>query len=123
MALTNAQRQARYRQKLKRAATTQALGEHVRNLVDSTAHIAWKVFTGPAPDGEGWSDADDLPTVEDYRRRLAGEPGRLVATCRDLLWVSHVLEERERIALQALVEIADALALAPHSPPALQGAC
>lgn len=113
MALTNAERQARYRARLKRNASTHAMGERVRKLVDEAVEALWIIFNRPSPDGQGWAEVEGIGSLEDYRRALASDPGQLVGTCRDMLWVSHLLEGDEKLVLQAVVDVADAMAMAP----------
>lgn len=113
MALTNAERQARYRARLKQGASIEALGGRVRKLVDNTVDILWSVFSRHSPDGLQWAELEQYRSCSDYRRALAAEPALLIAACRDMLWVPHLLEDAEKRTLEALVEVADALAMRP----------
>lgn len=114
MALTNAERQARYRARLKRNASTEAIGSRVHRLVDQSVDILWNVFNRPSPEGHQWTEMEEFRSKAEYRRHLVEEPGRLVATSRDMLWVSHLLQPDEKQTLQALVEVADAMAMLPR---------
>ena len=114
MPLTNAERQARYRARLKRKASLEGLGGRVHDLVDRTVDSLWAVLSRPAPDGGRWSEAEGFASLAEYRCHLAQEPGLLVATCRDMLWVAHMLDESEKALFAMLVEVADALALNPR---------
>jgi hypothetical protein len=114
MALTNAERQARYRARLKRNASTEALGQRVHRLVDEAVEALWIILNRPSPDGQGWAEIEGIGSLADYRRMLALDPGQLASTCRDLLWVSHLLEDDEKLVLQALVDVSDALAMTPR---------
>lgn len=111
MALSNAERQARYWARMKQKASLDGLGQRVRELVERSVETLWTVLRRPGPDGAGWAEADGFATLAEYRRHLAAEPGGLVAACRDLLWAAHLLEEEERRLLEAVVEVADGLTL------------
>lgn len=111
MALTNAERQRRYRQRLKARASGDALGEQARAAVDRAVEALWSFRQRPGPGGIEWAMVDGCDTIESYRAELAATPGGLLATARAFLpdW-DGVLPE-ERAALSAVIEAADALGL------------
>lgn len=113
MALTNAERQARYRARMKAHAAGAGLMNHVDKAVDEAAEALWAFFNRPDPDGQPWADIDGCAGIEDYR---AGLTGQLLATCRALLWNGEGLEPHERAAIAKLIEIADRLEMKrPHA--------
>ena len=111
MALTNAERQARYRARLKARASLDALGERTREAVDEAVSSIWAFFNRPNPSGDLWADIDGFETLDDYRAMLAADPEALVNICRDLTTYSVGLEPDEARAIQLVVTIADALSL------------
>ena len=112
MALSNAQRQARYRARLKARAAPEALGERVREAAETAIAALWAFFNRPAPDGEAWGDIEGCPTPAAYRARLAADPGALLAACRDVFGFGTGLLADEAAALELVIAIADALVLA-----------
>lgn len=115
MAMTNAQRQARYRARLKARASREALGERARAAADDAVAALWAFFNRPGPTGECWDDVEGCATLAEYRAQLAAEPGALVGICRDLTTVSVGMAPEELKAIGVVVEIADALELAGRS--------
>lgn len=111
MALTNAQRQARYRARLKASASLDALGRRAGEAVDEALSVIWEFFNRPSPGGARWADIDGCETLADYRAALATDPGALVETCRQLVTYSVGLKPEEARVLQVIVDMADALAL------------
>lgn len=115
--MTNAERQARYRARLKARASVEALGDRARSAVaDATAAI-WTFFNRPGPTGEPWEDVEGCATLEDYRARLAAEAGALVGVCRDLAAYNVGLTPEEVKAIGVVLEIADALDLRGGKSP------
>ncbi len=112
MAMTNAERQARYRARLKARASGAATPELVDKAVDEAVEGLWNYFSRPAPDGSDWADLDGCRTIDDYRCSLAGS---LVETCRALAWSGDGMTDPELRAISLIVTIADALELKPAS--------
>jgi len=117
MALTNAERQARYRARLKARASGEATGELVHKAVDEAVEALWSFFSRPAPDGGKWGDTEGCADLAQYRAALTGS---LVETCRALAWTGNGLTGPEKTAIQRIVEIADALDMTRPAPKLLK---
>ncbi|MBB3356811.1 MULTISPECIES: hypothetical protein [unclassified Novosphingobium] len=124
MALTNAERQRRYRQKLKARASGEAAGDLVRAMVDRAVAVLWRVRAAAAPEDALIVPAGspaDLPTtppsLDAFRATLARHPASLLALCRTTLQRSQALGLEERALLCSLLEIEAALRLSrPRQP-------
>lgn len=105
MPLSNAERQARYRARLKQrtSANPAAL---VGKAVDEAVEALWIFFNRPAPDGLRWGDVEGCYSIDDYRTVLAGN---LVPTCRAMLWSGTAMLDEEVFAIRQIAAIADAL--------------
>ena len=112
MALSNAERQRRYRQKLKARASGDALGDRVRDAVDRAVAALWAFHERPAPGGVKWSDIDGCTTLELYRAELQRNPANLLQACRAFSPDFEGLGDDEIRALRTVIEVADALRLA-----------
>lgn len=110
--MSNAERQARYRERLKARASLHAAGERTCEAVDEAIASIWSFFNRPGPSGNLWADIEGCETLADYRATLAEDPEGLVNICRDLTTYSVGLEAEEARAIQLIVDIADALSLA-----------
>ncbi|EGD58157.1 hypothetical protein Y88_0209 [Novosphingobium nitrogenifigens DSM 19370] len=113
MAMTNAERQRRYRQKLKARASGDALGDRVREASDRAVAALWAFHERPAPGGVRWSDIDGCTTLDDYLAELQRSPGNLVEACYAFVPDFEGLTEEEARAIRAIIDIADAVQLAP----------
>ena len=113
MALSNAERQARYRARLKAKVTPEALVPAVRAVADTALAALWAYFSRPTPAGDLWADIEGCTTIADYRDLLARDPGALLRSCREVISFGVGLLPEEAVALNAVVELADALALIP----------
>ena len=70
MALSNAERQARYRQRLRKAAAGENLAEQVSAAIDDAFQAAWDTAKR-----NGICDFDDYKNVREYREMCArGNP-------------------------------------------------
>ena len=112
--MSNAERQARYRSRLKTRASFDTLAERTAEAVDEAISSLWTFFNRPGPSGNLWADIEGCETLADYRAMLAGDPDALLEICRDLTTYSVGLEADEAKAIQRLVDIANALALAGY---------
>lgn len=112
MALSNAERQRRYRQKLKARASGDALGDRVRDAVDRAVAALWAFHERPSPGGIKWSDIDGCTTLALYRAELQRNPANLLQACRAFAPDFEGLADDEIRALRAVIDIADALRLA-----------
>jgi hypothetical protein len=115
MAMTNAERQRRYRKKLKSRAAGDALGDRAREAVDRAIAALWAYHERPAPGGMRWADVDGCTTIEFYRAELQRSPTNLVQACRAFLPDFEGLTDDEARTIQTVIAIADALRLAASS--------
>jgi hypothetical protein len=119
MALTNAERQRRYRQRLKARASGAALGDQARNAVERAIAALWAFHQRPGPSGVRWADIDGCDTLPLYRAELERSPGNLLQACRAFLPDFAGLDEDEAHAIMQVIELADAIRLAPVRTHAL----
>ena len=112
MALTNAERQRRYRQKLKARASPDGLGDLARAAVERAVLALWSFRQRPGPGGLEWAAIDDCSTLDQYRSELERSPGNLVQTARAFLPDFAGLTPAEAHAIAAVIELSDALRLA-----------
>jgi len=117
MAMSNADRQRRYRQKLKARASGDALGERARDAAERAVAALWAFHERPAPSGMRWADIDGCTSVELYRGELQRHPGNLLQACRAFLPDFEGLSDGEARAIRTVIEIADALRLAAVPGP------
>lgn len=115
--MTNADRQRRYRQKLKARASGDALGDRVRDAIDRAVLALWAFHERPAPGGMRWSDIDGCTSATLYRAELQRGTGNLLQACRAFLPDYEGLTPEETRAIATVIEIADALRL--MHPPSL----
>ncbi|MCW1381312.1 hypothetical protein OLX02_00605 [Novosphingobium sp. KCTC 2891] len=113
MAMTNAERQRRYRQKLKARASGAAIADQARDAAERAVAALWSFHERPAPSGLIWADIDGCETLEHYRSELERNPGNLLQACRAFLPDFAGLTAEEARAIATLIAIADALRLAP----------
>lgn len=116
MALSNAERQRRYRQRLKARASGAALGDQARAAVERAIAALWAFHERPGPSGVRWADIDGCETIELYRAELERSPGNLLQACRAFLPDFAGLDEDEANAIQIVIELADAIRLVPSRP-------
>lgn len=114
--LSNAERQARHRERIKERASFDALGARSREAVDRAIDALWSFYS--RPDDEGRVDAflDGCETVADLRAELATRSDALISSCRETLTFSDELTAEEAKALTVIVEVADAIELAAERP-------
>lgn len=112
MAMSNAERQRRYRKKLKARAAGDALGDRARDAADRAVAALWAFHERPAPSGLRWSDIDGCTSLEFYRGELQRSPGNLLQACRAFLPDFEGLTDDEARTIQTVIEISDALRLA-----------
>lgn len=108
MALTNAERQARYRARLKARASAAGLMVHVDKVVDDAVDALWSYFNRPDPDGQPWADIDGCAAASDYRATIAGQ---LTDISRAVHWNGQGLLPDEEEALAKLIALADSIDL------------
>ncbi len=111
MALTNAERQRRYRRKLKALASSDALGVRVRDAAEAAIAALWAFHERPAPSGLRWADVDGCTSIAHYRAELERSGGNLVEAARAFLPDFAGLTDGEARALRTIIAIADALQL------------
>ena len=113
--MSNAERQRRYRQKLKSRASGDALGDRARDAAERAVLALWAFHERPAPSGLRWSDIDGCTTLEVYRGELQRSPDNLLQACRAFLPDFEGLTVSEARAIRTVVEISDALRLASRT--------
>ena len=114
MALTNAERQRRYRQNLKARASPNSVGDHARVAVERAVQALWAFHQRPGPGGIDWAAIDGCTTLEAYRSELERSPGNLIQAARAFLPDFAGLTPEEARAIAVVIEISDALRLAPR---------
>jgi hypothetical protein len=114
MAMTNAERQKRYRQRLKARASGEAVGDLARNAVERAIDALWAFHERPPPSGLAWSEIDGCATLPQYRSELERGPANLLQACRAFLPDFEGLTDEEARAIATLIDIADAIRLAPR---------
>jgi hypothetical protein len=115
MAMSNAERQRRYRQNLKSRASGDALGDRVRDAAERAVLALWAFHERPAPSGLRWSDIDGCTTLASYRGELQRAPGNLLQACRAFLPDFEGLTEDEARAIRTVIDIADGLRLSAQA--------
>lgn len=113
MPLSNAERQRRYRQRLKARASGDAVVDQARIAVERAIQALWAYHERPAPTGMAWSEIDGCRTLDQYRSELERSPSNLLQTCRAFLPGFEGLTPDEARAVADVIEMADALRLAP----------
>ncbi len=113
MALSNAERQRRYRQKLKLRASPDGVGDHARVAVERAVQALWAFHQRPGPGGIDWAAIDGCHTLAEYRSELERSPGNLIQAARAFLPDFSGLTPEEARAVAVVIEISDALRLAP----------
>ena len=113
MALSNAERQRRYRQKLKMRASPDGVGDLARTAVERAVQALWAFHQRPGPGGIDWAAIDGCRTMADYRSELERSPGNLIQAARAFLPDFEGLTADEARAVAVVIELSDALRLAP----------
>lgn len=113
MALTNAERQRRYRQNLKKRASPDGVGAQARVAVERAVQALWAFHQRPGPGGIDWSAIDGCTSLAEYRSELERSPGNLIQAARAFLPDFAGLTADEARAIAVVIEISDALRLAP----------
>ncbi|BEU99727.1 hypothetical protein [Novosphingobium olei] len=119
MAMTNAERQRRYRQRLKARASGAALPEQARDAVERAILALWSFHERPSPQGLSWADIDGCHSLDQYRSDLERNPGNFIQACRAFLPDFAGLTAEEAHAVATIIALADALRLAPPRAMAL----
>lgn len=113
MAMSNAERQRRYRRNLKARASGAALGDRARDAAERAVAALWAYHERPTPSGVCWSDIDGCTSVAAYRSELQRNPANLLQACRAFLPDFEGLTDDEAESIRTLIAVADALRLAP----------
>jgi len=109
--LSNAERQRRWRERLKAKASGAAVTDHARDVVAHAIAALWAYHERPGPGGTRWAEIDGCRTIEDYVADLAAEESGLIAAARAFLPAFEGLTPEEARAITALIDLADVLAL------------
>ncbi len=112
MALSNAERQARFRARMREQASLDRLAEQA---VDRAIEALWAFRYRASPDGRTQTVVDGLGTVEAFRTSLEIQPTKLVDTCRQVQDEPGLTDD-ERAALVVVIRAYDALTLAGTVP-------
>ncbi len=116
MPLSNADRQRRYRQRLKAKANGANVVEQVRIAVERAVLALWAYHQRPGPGGVLWANIDGCHTLDQYRSELERSPANLIQACRAFLPGFEGLTPDEARTVADVIEIADALRLATPTP-------
>lgn len=111
MPLSNAERQRRYRQRLKARASGALVVEQAQLAVERAIHALWAYHERPSPSGIAWSEIDGCRTLEAYRSELERSPANLLQTCRAFLPDFSGLTVEEATAIADVIALADVLRL------------
>lgn len=84
-----------------------------RVAVDRAIDALWAFHERPSPTGVRWSEIDGCVNSEDYRSELERTPGNFMQACRAFLPTFEGLTHDEARAVAAIIDMADALRLAP----------
>jgi hypothetical protein len=114
--LSNAERQRRWRERLKAKASGAAITDHARDVVARTIRALWAYHERPGPGGMRWADIDGCRTIKDYALDLAGDERGLVAAARAFQPGFEGLTPEEARAIATLIDLADVLALRAIEP-------
>lgn len=113
MPLSNAERQHRYRQRLKARASGDAVVDQARTAVERAVQTLWAYHERPTPAGIAWSEIDGCRTLGEYRSELERSPSNLLQACRAFLPDFGGLTLAEAQTVADVIELADALRLTP----------
>lgn len=116
MSLSNAERQRRYRQRLRAKAAGANVVEQVRITVERAVLALWAYHERPGPGGVQWSSIDGCHTLGQYRSELERSPANLLQACRAFLPGFEGLMPDEARTVADVIEIADALRLVTPTP-------
>ena len=119
--LSNAERQRRWRERLKAKAAGAAVTDHVRDVVARAILALWACHERPAPGGARWADIDGCRTIEDYVFDLAAEEHGLTAAARAFLPGFEGLTPEEARAIAELIDLTDVIALRDRREKGLAG--
>ncbi|KAJ8138547.1 hypothetical protein OY671_008241, partial [Metschnikowia pulcherrima] len=119
MAMTNAERQRRYRQKSKARASGDAVADQVRGAMDRAIDASWAYHERPAPSGSRWSDIDGCTTSAEYRSESEDAQGASLTACRAFSPDFDGSSREEAIAVSAVIEIAEIIGAIPPQPRTL----
>jgi hypothetical protein len=109
--LSNAERQKRYRQRLRERASLDALGSQAREAANRAVETLWGFHQRMAAAGTPYGGLEDYSDLEEFRSSFDDKQNRLSDWCRSYSEDSEDLTEFELAALTVVVEIADALAM------------
>lgn len=113
MPMSNAERQRRYRQRLKARASGAAIVAQAQLAVERAVQALWAYHERPSPTGLAWGEIDGCRTLDAYRSELERSPGNLLQTCRAFLPDFSGLTPDEAHCVAEVIALADVLRLAP----------
>lgn len=114
MVLSNAERQARYRKRLREKASPEGLPVLAQEAADRALDALWSYHNRPTADGRKYGDFDGVESRDSLPSYIANTDG-LISWCR--VMVTHAEEDDhllpdERAAFEAVALAGDALDLA-----------
>ena len=118
--MSNAERQRRYRQRLKARASGAAIVAQAQLAVERAVQALWAYHERPSPTGLAWGEIDGCRTLDAYRSELERSPGNLLQTCRAFLPDFSGLTVEEAQAIAEVVALADILRLTAPTRFAVQ---
>jgi len=101
---------------MKARASSDAAGQHARAAAERAVQALWAFHQRPGPGGIDWSAIDGCTTLAAYRSELERSPGNLIEAARAFLPDFAGLTPGEARAIATIIEVADALRLAPRRP-------
>jgi hypothetical protein len=112
--MSNAQRQAEYRRRLKARASLDALGEQAAKAADRAIEALWTFYNRPTLDGDAWGDLDGFADLAAFKAYIA-EHGELWDWCENSLrgWREYGATDEEAAAWQTVVDATNALLAKP----------
>lgn len=87
--------------------------DQARIAVERAVLALWAYHERPSPAGVAWSEIDGCRTLDEYRSELERSPSNLLQACRAFLPGFEGLTLDEARTVADVIEIADALRLAP----------
>jgi hypothetical protein len=116
MVLSNAARQQRYRERLKRAARGDLLPQQIAVALDAAFKAAWAELSRPTVDGRPWADAEDYADAAALAASFRGNPkGAREYLLSFLDPELHQPSEVERSAIELACCVLSAACLTPPS--------
>lgn len=112
MVLSNAARQQRYRERLKRAARGELLPQQVAAALEAAFEAAWTELSRPTVDGQTWAEAEDYADAKALAAFFRDNPKEAREYLSSFLDPElHRLSETERSAIELACGVLSAAAM------------